>query len=80
METYANQILSNWNGKPLEGAKTMIQKYGYPQEATISQLIWHHNGPWKRTAVRRDTVPHNFMDMIRFRPTSGAAMRLSTWR
>lgn len=33
MDNYVNQILSNWEGKPLEGAKTIIQKYGYPQEA-----------------------------------------------
>ena len=60
MENYVNQILSNWEGKSLEGAKTIIQKYGYPQEATESKLIWHNNGPWKRTIVHRDTVPHNF--------------------
>ncbi|MFT4413339.1 hypothetical protein ACLM5H_05720 [Fredinandcohnia humi] len=60
MENYVNQIISHWSGKPLEGAKTMIRKYGYPPEATMSRLIWYNNGPWKRTIVYRETVPHNF--------------------
>nr|WP_165767993.1 hypothetical protein [Virgibacillus indicus] len=38
----------------------IIEKYGVPQEATASRLIWHNNGPWKRTIVHRDAVPHNF--------------------
>ena len=60
MESYVNQLLSQWHGKPLEGAKKMIQKYGYPQEATMSRLIWYNNGPWKRTIIYKETVPHNF--------------------
>jgi hypothetical protein len=60
MYNYLNQLLSNWQGAPLEGAMTMIRKYGYPQEATLSRLIWYNNGPWKRTIVYRDPVPHNF--------------------
>src|SRR5699024_6059509 len=55
-----NQILSNWQEVPLEGPKTMINKYGYPDEATQSRLIWFNNGPWKRMIVYRDTVPHHF--------------------
>jgi hypothetical protein len=60
MEEYVKQILSHWSGKPLEGAKAIIQKYGYPHEATMSRLIWYNNGPWKRTVVYKDTVPHHF--------------------
>lgn len=60
MMEYLNQILTNWQEAPLEGAKTMINKYGYPDEATQSRLIWYNNGPWKRTILYRDTVPHNF--------------------
>ncbi len=29
-------------------------------EATPSRLIWSETGPWKRTIVYRDEVPHNF--------------------
>ncbi|MFD1363272.1 hypothetical protein [Lentibacillus salinarum] len=60
MDEYINQILNHWEGEPLKGAKKIINKYGYPQEASLSKLTWHHNGPWKRTIVHRETVPHNF--------------------
>lgn len=59
-QSYIEQILSSWAGSPKEGANTVISKYGLPQEATISRLIWYNNGPWKRTIVYRKTVPHNF--------------------
>jgi hypothetical protein len=55
-----NSILADWPQASLEGAKTIIHKYGYPNEATDSCLIWYNNGPWKRTIVYRDPVPHNF--------------------
>ncbi|GAA0594374.1 hypothetical protein GCM10009001_08080 [Virgibacillus siamensis] len=60
MDKYVNEVLYNWEGKPLKGAKKMIEKYDHPQEATVSRLIWYHNGPWKHTIVHRDTKPHNF--------------------
>lgn len=60
MDRYVNQLLSFWQEEPLNGALTTIKKYGYPQEATISQLIWYNNGPWKSTIVYREPVPHHF--------------------
>jgi hypothetical protein len=59
-QSYIESILSHWQGKPLEGAKKMIKKYGLPHEATPSRLIWFNNGPWKRTIVYKDPIPHNF--------------------
>lgn len=38
----------------------MIEHYGVPNEATPTMLIWHNNGPWKRTVVTRDEGQHNF--------------------
>ncbi|WP_223831549.1 hypothetical protein [Bacillus swezeyi] len=55
-----NQLLSNWPQSSKEGAYTMIRKYGMPNEATVSRLIWYNNGSWKRTIVYQDPVPHNF--------------------
>ncbi len=55
-----NQLLANWPQPSKEGAYLMIQKYGVPNEATASRLIWYNNGPWKRSIVYRDPVPHNF--------------------
>jgi hypothetical protein len=57
---YIEQILNSWEKKQREGALKIIKKYGYPQEAIPSRLIWYNNRPWKRTTVYRDSVPHNF--------------------
>lgn len=53
-------IIGEWGSFPQKSAKQTIEKYGPPQEATPSQLIWYNNGPWKRTIVLRDEIPHNF--------------------
>lgn len=54
------RILDAWTDKPRQVADQMIQQYGEPHEATASRLIWFNSGPWKRTIVYRDEVPHNF--------------------
>lgn len=59
-EFYIEQILSTWPDKPVKTAKNIIKKYGYPHEATASRFIWYNNGPWKRTILHRDVVPHYF--------------------
>lgn len=56
---YVENILISWEQDQKEGALKIINKYGYPQEAIPSRLIWYNNGPWKRTVVMRDAVPHN---------------------
>jgi hypothetical protein len=38
----------------------MIKKYGLPNEATPSMLIWYNYGPWNKTIVHKETIPHNF--------------------
>lgn len=53
-------IIAGWAAIPQKAAKKMIERYGAPNEATGSRLIWFNNGPWKRTIVYRDEVPHNF--------------------
>lgn len=58
--TAVEQILSNWGETPQKVARRTIEEYGPPNEATPSRLIWFDNGPWKRTIVYRDEVPHNF--------------------
>ena len=54
------QILQSWKSRPLEIAKQLIAKYGQPQEFSSQQLIWNHNGPWKRTVLLNQEVPHHF--------------------
>jgi hypothetical protein len=62
------QMIAGWKSKPQEVARTMLAKYGLPHEATPMRLIWHHTGPWKRTEVINEEIPHNFpkphMDML----------------
>ena len=53
-------ILADWPAAPKEVAAGLLDRYGPPNEATPARLIWHHNGPWKRTVVTRDEALHNF--------------------
>lgn len=57
---YVEAVLARWPEIPEKAARRTIEKYGLPNEATPSRLIWFNNGPWKRTIVYRDEVPHNF--------------------
>ncbi len=54
------QIIVSWKAKPQEVARTVIAKYGLPQEATAMRLVWHNNGPWKRTELVNEEIPHSF--------------------
>lgn len=54
------KIIEEWPALPTEAANETIKKYGPPNEAIPSRLIWYNNGPWKRTIVYRDESPHNF--------------------
>jgi hypothetical protein len=53
---YVDGILNTWQEKLREGAFKLINKYGYPDEASTSKLIWYNNGDWKRTIVHRDAL------------------------
>src|SRR4051794_35929041 len=55
-----NSILAGWSGMPRETATKLIAKYGQPNEATPSMLVWNNNGEWKRTILYRDEIPHSF--------------------
>lgn len=54
------RIIKDWPAMSRKNTNQMIDKYGLPNEATPSRLIWFNNGVWKRTIVYRDEVPHNF--------------------
>ena len=42
-------IVADWTKMSQKGAKEILGKYGLPNEATPSRLIWFNTGPWKRT-------------------------------
>jgi hypothetical protein len=56
----AEQVIASWKPKPAEVARTMIKKYGQPQEVTSNRLVWHANGPWKFTELVNEEIPHSF--------------------
>ncbi len=60
MRMSADGVLASWPAKSQEVARKVIAKYGQPNEVTASMMIWHNNGPWKRTVLYREEVPHNF--------------------
>ena len=53
-------LIADWPAMSKSAAGEIIGKYGQPNEAIASRLIWYDNGPWKRTIVYRDEVPHHF--------------------
>ncbi|WP_084544149.1 hypothetical protein [Paenisporosarcina indica] len=53
-------LISDWNAMSKKAANSTIEQYGPPNEAIQSRLIWYNNGPWKRTIVFRDEIPHDF--------------------
>ncbi|UOR11346.1 hypothetical protein [Halobacillus amylolyticus] len=53
-------IINDWNAMSKKSANLTMEQYGPPNEAISSRLIWYNNGPWKRTIVYRDEIPHDF--------------------
>jgi hypothetical protein len=56
----ARSIVKSWPMEAKKAAEMMIQKYGAPAEATSMRLVWHDNGPWKRTIVTKEETDHAF--------------------
>jgi hypothetical protein len=52
--------MEGWPEESREAAQLVIDKYGDPDEATGSVLIWHEAGPWKRVLAYRDFDSHEF--------------------
>ena len=56
----AKGMISGWPAKTQEVATSMMEKYGAPNEVTGTMLVWHNNGPWKKTIIHKEPVQHNF--------------------
>ncbi|HXR90682.1 MAG TPA: hypothetical protein VN750_10410 [Steroidobacteraceae bacterium] len=59
-EEWAQKNLEGWPPKTIALAVDLIKKYGEPNDAAPHQITWYKNGPWKRTAVFKEGVPHKF--------------------
>ncbi|GAA4698986.1 hypothetical protein [Phytohabitans rumicis] len=53
-------VVRAWPAAAREAARRTLERYGEPDEAMPSRLIWRHAGPWKRVVVHRDPVEHRF--------------------
>jgi len=53
-------MMSSWPMEAKKAAMAAMDKYGAPDEATETMLVWHNNGPWKRSMVYKKEVPHDF--------------------
>ncbi|MGH2765261.1 MAG: hypothetical protein ACRDKA_05055 [Actinomycetota bacterium] len=52
--------MEGWPEESREAAQLVIDRYGDPDEATDSVLIWDEPGPWKRIVAYRDFDSHEF--------------------
>jgi len=59
-EASVAKLTANWLKEPKMVAKTMIEKYGLPDEETDTMLMWFNNGPWKYSRLENVELPHNF--------------------
>lgn len=58
--TSVTSMTASWPDVTKEVIKKTMDKYGAPHEASASMLVWHNNGPWKRTIIYKQSVPHDF--------------------
>jgi hypothetical protein len=54
------EIIGSWPDGPKSEVQLLVDKYGYPDEVSDSQIVWNYTGPWKRTVVYRDVVSNDF--------------------
>lgn len=60
MAIQASKRIEDWPEESREAARLVINRYGEPDEATESELIWHQPGPWKRIVATKTFYRHNF--------------------
>jgi hypothetical protein len=56
----SSEIVRRWPEQSREAAQAAIDKYGEPDEASESQLIWHRRGEWKRIVASKAFYKHDF--------------------
>ena len=53
-------IVDGWPDGAKEAARLVLDKYGEPDEATESFLVWYRVGPWKRIVASKAFWRHDF--------------------
>ena len=59
-DTRASKRIEQWPEQAREAAQLVIDRYGEPDEATPTQLVWHRRGEWKRVIATRAFHRHDF--------------------
>ena len=55
-----SDVTQGWPEASRAVAEAMRAKYGAPQEANATMLIWRDNAPWARTIVHKTGTEHDF--------------------
>ena len=53
-------LMDGWPEASREAAQLVIDKYGAPDEAVDTHLVWHEPGPWKRIIATKAFFRHDF--------------------
>jgi hypothetical protein len=56
----ATATIRTWPEESREAAQLVIDTYGEPDEVTITQLVWHDTGAWKRIIATKTFFTHDF--------------------
>lgn len=59
-DTSASKRIEQWPEQAREAAQLVIDRYGEPDEATPTQLVWHGRGEWKRIVATKAFHRHDF--------------------
>ena len=60
MTQNSSDLIRGWPRESREAAQLVIDKYGEPDEATDSQLVWRKCGEWKRIVASKAFFQHDF--------------------
>ena len=60
MTQSGSALIAAWPEQAREAAQLVIDRYGEPDEASDSQLIWHRRGEWKRIVASKAFYQHDF--------------------
>lgn len=54
------EMLAGWPDKQRQTAGEMMSKYGQPDVMSDHMIAWFNKGPFVKTVIMRQEVPHNF--------------------
>lgn len=60
MTINGSDVIRGWPRESREAAQLVLDKYGEPDEATDSQLVWRKCGEWKRIVASKAFFQHDF--------------------